>query len=238
MARKTATAKVEVRVQELKMRTIQLPIRGFDGPLVVNNWSAKAVREMLEKQITTKKRTKGPDPKDPEQDFRNSLYTYQQNGKTCYGFPATAFKKAMVRAVKLLKDTKQLDLDMVMAKQILFVIPDAQEDREVTVDLGDGKKFTQRIATDLVRINGTPKQRMDLVRLQGQKADVRFRGEFVTWTATLRIQYNPEVLDESTVVNLLYRAGIGVGIGEGRPEKGDQGWGRFEIVQSKKGKVA
>ena len=130
MARKTATAKVEVRVQELKMRTIQLPIRGFDGPLVVNNWSAKAVREMLEKQITTKKRTKGPDPKDPEQDFRNSLYTYQQNGKTCYGFPATAFKKAMVRAVKLLKDTKQLDLDMVMAKQILFVIPDAQEDRE------------------------------------------------------------------------------------------------------------
>jgi len=230
MAKKTKASDVVVKIEEMNIKEFNVKIRGFDGPLVVHNWSIKAIREMLSKQMATKKATKAKVAKDPESDFQESLYWYMDGKTKCYGFPASAFKKSFIRAVKTMNDMKQLDLPMILAKQLIFISPDGREDREVTIPLEDGGTYTHCVTTDLIRIHGEPKKRMDMVRIGKGTADIRFRGEFITWTATLQISYNADVLDEPTIANLIYRAGMTVGIGEGRPEKGDQGWGRFEIV--------
>lgn len=63
------------------------------APLICHRWSEKAKRQMLDKQM--KRATKGKDAKDPEADYRGSLYEHPDGG---YGFPAVAFKAAAVRA--------------------------------------------------------------------------------------------------------------------------------------------
>lgn len=63
------------------------------APLICHKWSEKAKRQMLDKQM--KRATKGKDAKDPEADYRDSLYEHPDGG---YGFPSVAFKAAAVRA--------------------------------------------------------------------------------------------------------------------------------------------
>lgn len=64
-----------------------------DSPLICHRWSAKARMEMLSKQMGKAKQAKAP--KDPEEDFRESLYPHPEGG---YGFPTIAFKAAAVDA--------------------------------------------------------------------------------------------------------------------------------------------
>jgi hypothetical protein len=63
------------------------------SPLISHRWSDKAKKEMLAKQM--KKATKAKTAKDPEKDYKDSLYNHEDGG---YGFPAVAFKAAAVRA--------------------------------------------------------------------------------------------------------------------------------------------
>ena len=72
--------------------------------------------------------------------------------------------------------------------------------------------------------------RVDMVRLQGMgsPADIRFRPEFTDWTATVLIQYDLEIFNLDTIINLVSYAGWTVGLGEWRQEKGGQ-WGAFLV---------
>ena len=139
-----------------------------------------------------------------------------------------------------LKKAKLSKLDGTTFRRACFILADGTEQRRIVIRLKDPdatettpkakayieQTFTQ--ATDLIEVAGNPRMRMDMVRIGMQKTpDVRFRPEFVDWSATLRIEYNTDVLTEEIIGNLLYRAGQTVGIGEGRA---DLGWGRFEIV--------
>lgn len=63
------------------------------SPLISHRWSDKAKKQMLDKQM--KKASKAKDAKNPEQEYEDSLYPYEDGG---YGFPAVAFKAAAVRA--------------------------------------------------------------------------------------------------------------------------------------------
>ena len=76
---------------EIKPINIQTAIINVEGvtPLICNNWSEKAKRMMLEKQMGAAK-TKRP-LKDPQEDYISSLYL-TPGGKP--GFPAAAFKAA------------------------------------------------------------------------------------------------------------------------------------------------
>ncbi len=84
------------------METIELPklnlqdaaiILAGDSPLICHRWSEKAKKEMLDKQMKRAKSAK--EAKDPEKDFRESLYAMADGG---YGFPAIAFKASAVTA--------------------------------------------------------------------------------------------------------------------------------------------
>jgi hypothetical protein len=53
-----------------------------------------------------------------------------------------------------------------------------------------------------------------MVRVGMGTADIRYRGEFKTWSATVTVRYNARVLSADQVVNLFNTAGFAVGVGE------------------------
>jgi hypothetical protein len=67
-----------------------------------------------------------------------------------------------------------------------------------------------------------------MVRLQGKTADIRYRGEFKEWSASVPVQVNTSVLSVEQIANLFLIAGFAVGVGEWRPERNGQ-YGRFEL---------
>lgn len=193
-----------IEINKPDLRIVQLRIFG-KSPLICHRWSEKARKEMLAKQTG---KTKVKEFKNPEEDYRQSLY--ELPSEDGYGFPAVAFKNAMVRAAT------SLDLTMVQARQMFFVIAD------------EG---------DLVRIEGEPRMREDMVRLNGKTADIRYRGEFREWSATLSIQYNARLVSDEQVANLVQLAGFSVGVGEWRPERNGH-FGCFTLFEEEAVAVA
>lgn len=202
-AKKKVTPTQRVEVEELNLKTIKVNIQGT-SPLIVHRWSEKAKKEMLDKQMKKAKQAK--EAKDPEQDYRESAYSlngkYDKKnwGKAGFGFPAVGFKNSMVTAV-----TSAGNMTKVAARQAFF------------------------IEGDLIKINGKPTMREDMVRLQMNTADIRFRCCFEKWDAEIPVSYNANVVSADQIVNLMALAGFGVGVGDWRPEKNGQ-CGRFKPV--------
>jgi hypothetical protein len=194
-ARKAAkpAATEEARLHRLDARVITVPIESLSS-LICHAWSDKAKKMMLDKQTKAARTAKAA--KNPEEDYRASLYLIEED---VYGFPGIAFKKAMVRAAQY------ADAKMVFLRGAVFVLG------------------------DLVRIDGKPQMREDMVRLPGGVADLRYRAEFPEWRADLKIQYNDKALSAEQIINYLSIAGFSVGVGEWRPEK-DGEHGRFKVV--------
>jgi hypothetical protein len=116
-----------------------------------------------------------------------------------YGFPTIAFKAAAVRAGTY-------------AEQKMTFLRGAFH-----------------IDGELVKIEGEPQPREDMVRVGMGVADIRYRGEFPEWSTTLTIRYNARALSLEMLVNLFRIAGFAVGIGEWRPERDGQ-FGTFEVA--------
>lgn len=115
-----------------------------------------------------------------------------------YGFPAVGFKGAAVAA------GRYCDMKMTFLRGAFHV---------------DG---------ELVKIDGEPRPREDMVRLAMNTADIRYRAEFPEWTAELPISYNARAITVEQIVNLFNLAGFSVGVGEWRPERDGQ-YGRFQV---------
>jgi hypothetical protein len=66
--------------------------------------------------------------------------------------------------------------------------------------------------------------REDVVRLGISGTDLRYRPEFAEWSAELEVIYIKSSLTQDSVLSLIDAGGMGVGVGEWRPEKkGDFG---------------
>lgn len=197
-----ATKKEEVGIElpPLDLRLMEVTVIG-DSPLIVHAWSAKAKREMLDKQLKKPKGAK--EARDPKADFESSLYRLADGG---YGFPSVGFKTAAVTA-----GTSVAGLTKIAARQAFHVLG---EDVDVP---GVFEGTSARI--NLARVEGRLSMREDMVRVGMGKADLRYRGEFSDWHARLLVRYNGNVLSESQILNLINVAGFAVGVGEWRPEK-------------------
>lgn len=181
-------------VPSIRRQHLRLTIIG-DSALISHRWSEKAKKEMLDKQMKAAKTAKAA--KDPEQDYRDSLYVHPDGG---YGFPCVAFKAAAVGACRF----------------------------------SDGLKMTEargafHVNGELAKIDGEPTMREDMVRIGMGTADIRYRGEFLTWRTALEITYNADAISIEQIINLFNLAGFGVGVGEWRPEK-DGSYGRFHVA--------
>lgn len=87
-----AATETSVVLPPLRIETIRVILIG-DTPLIVHRWSEKAKKQMLDKQM--KKASAGKEAKNPEQDFKDSLYVLPDGG---FGFPIIGFKAAAVTA--------------------------------------------------------------------------------------------------------------------------------------------
>lgn len=88
-----APTETRIELPALNVQTMEVTVVG-DSPLVCHAWSAKAKRQMLDKQMKKAKQAK--EAKDPLADYRDSLYPLPDGSG--YGFPAVAFKAAAVDA--------------------------------------------------------------------------------------------------------------------------------------------
>lgn len=187
--------KVGIEIPKLNLATLQVVLIG-DSPLICHAWSHKAKQAMLDKQMKKAKQAK--EAKDPQKDFEESLYKMPSGGG--YGFPAVAFKAAMVGACRYVENMKMTEA-----------------------------RGAFHILGELIPIDGEPTMREDMVRIGMGTADIRHRGEFKTWKAMLSISYNQSAISAEQIVNLLNVAGFGVGVGEWRPER-DGSYGRFHVA--------
>jgi hypothetical protein len=193
-----------VEIKRLDMQTVLVPIEGTTE-LIVHNWSEKAQREMLDKQMG-KARTKR-EPKNPEQEYESSKYRLPDGRE---GFTAVGFKAAIVGACRNFEG-----LPMTLAKIAIFVHGEMSDN-----------------GVPLVEIEGASRMRRDMVRLETGVADIRFRAGYPVWRTVLKVTYNASVISLEQLYNLIEASGWG-GIGEWRPsapksKTGD--FGRYHIA--------
>lgn len=199
-------------VATLNLRTIEIPIVGI-APLIVSRFDEKAkqqIEEIGKVELGLKQGGKKKHIADPQEQYEKSLYVFE-DGVT-YGFPAVAFKAAMVTAAY-----RTYGRPMTVTRSSFHVLADG----------------TSAQGAALVRINGEPRMREDMVRVGAinKVASPRYRAEFPSWSAVLRIQFLADVISEKEIVGLCSAAGFTCGVGEWRPEKSNSGsFGLFKVA--------
>lgn len=202
-------------IADLNLETITFNIEGI-APLIVSRFDEKSkqqIAEIGEVEQGLKQGGKKKNIANPEEQYKNSIY-YFDDEKTC-GFPAVAFKAAMVTAAYRTYKRPQT------------------ETRSAFHVLAEGYSKT---GTGLIKINGQHRMREDMVRVGGMNkvASPRYRAEFPVWTATLTIQYLANVISAKEIITLANTAGFTCGVGEWRPEKSNSGsFGLFRVVNTK-----
>ena len=213
-----ASEVIEIRPIQIKKATIHIV---GDTPLIVHAWSEKAKREMLEKQMKVTK-TKAKKAKNPVEDFIKSMYwltpmpeemtedAFNEAISNCarFGFPVTGFKQAAISAAYRMGWAK----DKASLRGAFFI--DCDEDQMVEIK------------------SDPPIMREDMVKLQGIKADIRYRGEFRNWCADITISFNENgqyTLEQ--IINIINAGGYVCGVGEWRPERDGQ-YGMFHVSAS------
>lgn len=198
-------ADAQVSINKIGTETLRVPIVGT-APLIVHKFSEKAKRQMLD---AMQGRKSPKEPKNPEAEFEAAFYRHDDGG---YGFPVIAFKAATVGAARFYGKS----VSMTALRQFVFM--DAEFSKT------DGQK--------LARIVGSPHMREDVTRVGMGGTDLRYRPEFTEWSTSLEITYVETMLTRDSVLSLIDAGGMGVGVGEWRPEKkGDFGTYRIDETQ-------
>jgi hypothetical protein len=195
-----------IQISKIPVETIRVPILGT-SPLITHRFSEKARHTILAAQQGSKSPKEN---RDPEADYQRAFHRIKEDSDE-YGFPAVGFKKATVSAARFFPSS----VTMVGLRQVMFFHGEPGED-----------------GSSLVRIVGEPRMREDVVRISRGSTDLRFRPEFPEWSATLEVTYVTISITKDSVLTLIDAGGMGVGIGEWRPEKGgDYGTYRIDITK-------
>lgn len=206
MAKPKNTASSEEISEILKVTTgtFECCIVGT-SPLILNRMSEKAKHELLlprgRKNAVERATTLKHLPID---EYRASAYTLKDDSQpTFLAMLSTSFKGALRSAA----------LDMPGAKK-------AQIGR------------LTYIAGDYVGIYGVPKLFMSIVRSadMNKTPDVRTRAIVPHWACRVSVTFVQPLIRAQAVANLLAAAGITIGVGDGRPEKGAMSYGQFRIA--------
>lgn len=200
-----------VQLTRIDAETLRVPIIGT-SPLIVHNFSEKSRRQMLESQ-QGKKKVK--EIRDPRAEYEAAFYRIaHEDGTEGYGFPVTAFKAATTGAARFYDKS----VTMTALRQFLFM--------RGVMSKGDPQM--------LVEINGEPEMREDVVRLGGasRSADLRYRPMFPEWSCVLEVTYVKSSIDRNSVLSLIDAGGMGIGVGEWRPEKRGE-FGTYAVDVSK-----
>lgn len=188
-----------IEITRVGTETLLVPIIGT-SPLIVHRFSEKAKRQMLD---AMQGRKSPKQAKDPKAEYEAAFYRLKDGG---YGFPALAFKAATVGGARFYQG-----VTMTALKQFLFVHGEEGD---------DGRALT--------RVEGEPLMREDVVTVGRNGSDLRYRPQFSEWRTTLEVRYVTSALTQGSVLSLIDAGGMGVGIGEWRPEK-DGDFGTYRV---------
>lgn len=171
-------------------------------PLFFNAMSAKAKRTLL---IGGGKKTAAEKRElkhNPEQEFRDSIHR-MDDGETLLGFPAPAVKGAMMTAA-----LETAGITKTSVQRLVF-LPEQK-----------------------IRVWGKPYLHMGVVRSadMNKTPDVRTRAFLPRWAATVDIAYVMPTLTAYSIASLLTNAGMIVGLGDFRQEKGRGAYGCFDVL--------
>ncbi len=193
------------------LKTVAVRITGA-APYMQHRFSKKS--EIMAKQAegSTARSKKARAARDFEQDFEDAKHVSVEGW--C-GIPAPAVRAALISACRL------VGFQMTKAKLSVFVEADG---------------YCAKDGTPLVRIaHGEPEMCTMAVRNETGVVDIRARPLWRTWGADVRLRYDADQFTATDVVNLLMRAGLQVGIGEGRPDSkksAGMGYGLFTVEQA------
>lgn len=191
----------EITIQPLKRGTVKLRIIGVT-PLFQNRMAEKAKQQLLVGSQKKGKADRAAIKHHPLEEFRNSAEILP-DGPTALGLRVVAVKAAMATAA-----LETPGLTKSSAQRLLFM------------------------PGDFVPLYGTPQLRMDVVRSAdiNRTPDVRTRCFLPKWGAEVTIHFITPQLSVQSVVSLLCNAGILVGIGDFRQEKGKGAFGSFRVL--------
>lgn len=202
MVKKKEQASIEI--QEIKMGRIRCNIVGTT-PLIMHRFSSKARRELLFPSPKKNSAERAETLKhDPIGEFREAAYLNRDESQPalCH-YPSNAFGEALAA--------------------VAIDIPGATKSQM--------ERLTSITSTQ-VNLFGIPELYMAMVRSSdmARTPDVRSRPIFKEWACTVEIQYVSSLLKERQVVNLLAAAGVIVGLGDWRPQKGGS-FGQFRLAE-------
>jgi hypothetical protein len=203
-AQKKKTAGLEgIVINPPEQRGFTLCIKGVTR-IIFHKMSQKAKREIL----LPKGRGKKDGPKhDPLEEFRESVYYMDDyvpgENPTIVGFPSPGIKQCIAAAAT---DIPEAVKAVVMRRT--------------------------KIPGYYTSIYGVPEMLYSTVRLSGPNGapDARFRCTFREWAAEVQVLYNPPGITQEQIVNLAANAGLTIGLGDWRQQKGSGDNGQFELV--------
>jgi hypothetical protein len=190
-----------LHIDALKQGRLTLRIIGAT-PLYFNAMALKARRSLLLGGGKKTAAEKKEIKHNPEEEFRDSVYRLQ-DGPTLLGFPAPGIKGAMATAALETAGVTKTSV------QRLIFLPQQK-----------------------VSIWGTPYLKMDVVRSadMNKTPDIRSRAFLPRWCSEVDIAYVTPTLSAHSIVSLLSNAGVIVGIGDFRQEKGRGSYGTFRVI--------
>lgn len=203
---KSAALRSVIELPPLNIQRMTIRLIG-DSALITHRWSEKAKKEMLDKQMKKAKAAKSA--KDPWQDFCEALYwlspmppkpTPEDIATGRFGFPSIGFKACAVDACSHVDGITKVEA-----------------------------RGAFHINGEFVEIQGTPEMREDMTRVGMGIADLRYRPQFLPWSAEFEVRFNANVLSAEQIVNLFNTGGFGIGVGEWRPQK-DGPFGTFHVA--------
>lgn len=182
---------VQIQIDRIPAETISVPIVST-APMLMNRMSEKAKKMMLD---AMQGRKTPKERKDPDAEYKAALYELKGGG---YGFPSTGFKQATVGAARFYGK----NVTMTGLRQALFFRGEPGDDGQL-----------------MVRIEGEPTMSEFAVTVGQRGKDLRYRPMFTEWSAVLEVTYVASALTRESVVSLIDAGGLGVGIGDWRPER-------------------
>jgi hypothetical protein len=206
----TATEKKSVTISAPKIKTAVFEITGV-APLVIHRFSAKTKNEMKLKMETGKAASskRNREAKNTDDLYNEARYISQEGWD---GLHAGAIRAALISACRL------VGFKMTLAKLSVFVVQDGWDAQEPQIPL--------------IRIYGEPVKQEDMARVETGQPYVTVRAAYRDWKAKVKIRFDADQFTIDDIYNLLYRVGMQVGVGEGRPDSKKSvgmGWGLFEV---------
>jgi hypothetical protein len=207
---RSKSAPKPTNILEVERQAISFRLLGT-RPIILNRISEKAGHELLLPKGRLSRADKQTHLKhDPLREFRDSPHRFNnEQAPTYLAVPAGGFKKGMVTVAGDLPGAKKLEVS-----------------RLVWVD--------GILGTDYVPLYGIPQITLDPVRSADQRRtpDIRSRAIVPVWATELRVMFVKPLIRAEAIVRFLLGAGLYVGVGDWRNEKGSNTYGGYMFVRT------